>query len=111
MAYTDRSIKISKIVLNGTPEVQTKTPGNGEVWDIYEIGASLPPDKNVKCEIIWDYGNTNEKKWSCHGNWPTERRNDLQVVGDGTKQLAVKITNDSGSAETCLADIKIGEQG
>ena len=101
----DKSVEINKIVLSGTPEEVEQTPGNGKVWDIYFVSASLPPDKNVKAEIL--FGST--KKWSCHGNWPSENP-EIQIVGDGLTILKVKISNDSGGAETCRFKVGIGEQ-
>ena len=68
-------------------------PGAGETWQIYRFigGATYSSDARV-C-LVWNIGGTPEQLRSTHGDVDLSVQH--SVVGDGTKELAIVLTNDS----------------
>lgn len=78
--------------------VKEQVPANGKTWEVVRFigsGAYLP---TTAVKLVWDYGGAGEEVIAAtHGDANVEMVR--QVVGDGTKRLAIVLENDSESAQ------------
>lgn len=73
-----------------------KTPANGNTWRIYRFvaGGAYVDDAHV-C-LVWDYGGAGEIILrASHGDADLPVHHD--IVGDGTKKLAIVLINDTAA--------------
>jgi hypothetical protein len=77
--------------------VKEQVPANGKTWELVRFvgSAAYLPDTRVK--LVWDVGGAGEEVIaSTHGDANLEMVR--QVVGDGTRKLALVLENDSLAA-------------
>ena len=73
---------------------------NGETWEITRFaGSAAYLDDTIVC-LVWDRGGGGEEIITCtHGDQNLEfSEESIQRTGDGTKKLALVLTNDTGVA-------------
>jgi len=89
-------------VLNTSPNVKTKeqTIPNGDTWHISEIHIGASGSSACHVSLVWDYGGTEEILFST--GIPTNVHLNKDLVGDGTKKLAIVLTNN------CTATKRMG---
>lgn len=90
--------KIYKLVSSYGSDSLDYTPANQEKIVIYEIGGSAAVSTDVKVEVIWDADGTPDVLFATHGAVTKSCR--IELVGNATKKLRIKLTNDSSQSET-----------
>ena len=75
------------------------TPANGEKIYITKFSGCGIHGPDVKVEVIWDADGNPEILFATHGTID-EHLDGLELVGNGSKKLRIKLTNDSASSET-----------
>jgi len=94
----DASKSISKKVLGLTAIVDTQIPLSGEIVRITEFKYQANPNQDTHVRLVWDYLGLSEEILAIgYGTGTTPIC--IEVVGDGTKILAIVVQNDSGGAE------------
>lgn len=79
--------------------VKDQVPANGKTWEIIRFVGSAAYVATTSVKLVWDYGGAGEEIIaSTHGDANVEMVR--QVVGDGTKKLALVLENDSDSAQS-----------
>jgi len=73
---------------------------NGDRLVITKIIGNASASCCAKCELIWDATGTPEILMSTHGDTLHEFKDGLELIGDGSKVLRIKLTNDSDTSET-----------
>ena len=79
-------------------EVKDQVPANGKTWEIVRFVGSAAYLSTTAVKLVWDFGGPGEEVIaSTHGDANLELVR--QVVGDGTKKLALVLENDAPSAQ------------
>lgn len=99
--------RLYKTVSSYSSETIDYTVGSSKTLAILEMGGDAVFDRDIKVEIIWDATGTPEKIFATHGS--TLQKSLLELSGDGTKKIRIKLTNDSSSSET-IGGFWIGQE-
>jgi len=91
--------RLIKTVVSGTPKIKEYTPVDGERVELSRFlssGIFCSPD--VKAEILWD----GVLIYAAHGSFEEWHNGEVleSLVGNNTKKLTLKLTNDSSGDET-----------
>ena len=93
MAENKSSIFYAAVSANSVEELSYVIP-NGKILDIRKISGNAAIDTEVKVEVIFD-GNA---IFATHTSAIQEYL--IQLVGDGVKELKIRLVNDSPTQET-----------
>lgn len=78
--------------------VKDQVPANGKTWEIVRFVGTGAYLATTAAKLVWDSGGAGEEIIAAtHGDANLELVR--QVVGDGTKKLAIVLENDSPSAQ------------
>ncbi len=76
-----------------------QVPASGKTWEVVRFAGSAAYSPETSVKLVWDLGGAGEEVIAAtHGGANIELVR--QVVGDGTKKLALVLENDSLSART-----------
>ena len=94
----DRGDSFYETVAAVTQAVKDQIPPNGKTWEVVRFVGSAAYLAETSVRLVWDYGGVGEEVLaSTHGDSNVELVR--QVVGDGTKKLAIVLENTSLSGQ------------
>ena len=94
----DRSDSLYEAVPALGRVVKDQVPANGKTWEIVRFVGSAAYLALTTVKLVWDQGGAGEEVIaSTHGDANLELVR--QVVGDGTKKLALVLENDAPAAQ------------
>ena len=91
-----------KSVTANTEDYDPVVIPNGETWHIESFMGSANPYNDTHVALIWDYQGTKTIKALAYNT--AKFRIDEQVTGDGSKELALVLVNDSANDERLSAE-------
>lgn len=95
----DRSDSLYETVAALGRVVKDQVPANGKTWEIVRFVGSAAYLSTTAVKLVWDAGGAGEEVIaSTHGDANLELVR--QVVGDGTKKLALVLENDASAAQS-----------
>lgn len=78
--------------------VKDQVPANGKTWELVRFVGSAAYVPTTSVRLVWDYGGAGEEVLaSTHGDANLDFVR--QIVGDGTKKLALVLENDDDAAQ------------
>lgn len=85
-----------EVVTAGQEVSHEQVPANGKVWNITYVEADAPSSSDGWIALIWDYGGANEEILFL--TYASKSKSlDREIVGDGTKVLALILHNEGGT--------------
>lgn len=73
-------------------------PNNSKFY-MDRVGGNSSVVQDVKVEVVWDPVSANEILFATHSS-SEQKVEDREFVGDGSKVIRIKLTNDTQQAET-----------
>ncbi len=98
-----KTLRKATTVNSGQAIAVTATPANGKKIIVTKFIGNDTSSAKASCKLVWDYDGTPESLWIINEGSPFEGEietleDDSEIVGDGTKKLAIVLDNGCSDA-------------